>query len=301
MAEDLSHPGARELMLAEALAQVPGYASGEPTIETARLPGGSLNRSYAVRTPAGRFVLRLNPGTDAWLAADRSVERELHRIAAVAGLAPRIVHADERDRWLITEFVAGRLWTEAEFARPDCLARLGDTLHRLHALAAPRAGRFDLLAALDGYARRIQSAEEAAGGALADYLQEAGEAWRISGAADRPAAVLHHDLHGSNLIDGERGLVLIDWECAAVSDPLLDVACVLSYYDGARPHADVLMEHAGLDSVTSLQLAAGVWLFDLHTLFWYRERRLRLAPTQAEIEAERRLAVRVGRRLRKAP
>src|SRR5262249_15852480 len=106
----------------------------------------------------------------------------------------------------------------------------------------------------------------------------------------RPKAVLHHDLHGSNVIDSEPGLILIDWECAVVNDPLLDVACVLSYFDGARAYADVLLAHAGLGSVTNKQLAASVWLFRLHTWFWYRERRMRLDPTAAEIEAEQRLA-----------
>jgi aminoglycoside phosphotransferase (APT) family kinase protein len=285
----------------EALAHVPGCTSGERPLEIVRLPGGSVNRSYAVRSRAGRFVLRLSPGTDAWLAADRSVERRLHGIAAAAGLAPRIIQADAGDRWLITEFVPGPVWTEAEFARPESLGRLGDALRRLHSLDAPSCGRFDLLGALHGYARRINAVEEAAGGELAGYLEKAAEAWQSSGAAARPLAVLHHDLHGSNVIEGEQGLVLIDWECGAVSDPLLDVACVLSYYEGSRAHSEVLLEHAGLRSVTGCQLAAAVWLFDLHTLFWYRERRLRLLPTAAELAAERHLAVRVALGWRQGP
>jgi hypothetical protein len=47
--------------------------------------------------------------------------------------------------------------------------------------------------------------------------------------------------------------------------------------------------------VSARQLAAAVWLFDLHTWFWYRERRARRVPTPAELAAERRLAVAVGR------
>ncbi len=104
---------------------------------------------------------------------------------------------------------------------------------------------------------------------------------------------MHHDLHASNLIEADGGLVLIDWECAAVSDPLLDVACILSYQESARPYASLLLHHTGLGTVTSRQLAAAVWLFDLHTYFWYRERRLRLSPTEVEWEAERRLAARL--------
>jgi len=285
-------------MLAEALAQVPGYEAGNPRMETARLHGGSVNRSYRVNTSAGRFVLRLSPATDAWLTRDRSVERELHGLASVAGIAPRIVHADRRDRWLITEFVAGRTWTNVEFGNRASLQRLGDTLRRLHTLPAPPRGRFGLLGVLEGYVRRIEAGARTAAShqseaMLHHYLDEATVAWRVSGAAGREAAILHHDLHGSNIIDSAGRLLLIDWECAAVSDPLLDVACILSYHEAARPHATLLLEHCGLDEVTPQQLAAAVWLFDLHTYLWYRERRLRLLPTDAELAAEARLAARL--------
>jgi aminoglycoside phosphotransferase (APT) family kinase protein len=223
------------------------------------------------------------------------VERELHGIAAEAGLAPRIRYADPRDRWLITDFIEGSAWTDAHFGRADSLARLGDTLLTLHALPTPAAGRFDLLEALRGYARRLEQVPQSGQAAPAFYVKEAVEAWQLCGAPEREVAILHHDLHGSNLVEGRSGLVLLDWECAVVNDPLLDVACVLSYFDTARPHVHVLLEHAGLESVTERQLAASVWLFDLHSWFWYRERRLRLTPTQAEINAERRLATAVDK------
>jgi thiamine kinase len=292
MVEDLSDPGARDLMLAEALAHVPGYS---PAIETSELPGGSVNRSYEVSTSVGRFVLRLSRGPDAWLTSDRSVERELHRIASGAGIAPRVVHAN--DRWVITEYVPGRLWTEPDFANPDRLADLGDALRRLHQLPAPECGRFDLLEALDRYAERVGAQVRDAADDLSRYLNSAAAAWGISGAAERPLAVLHHDLHGSNIIESGRGLVLIDWECAAVSDPLLDIACILSYHESARPYASLLLRHSGLGEVTSRQLAASVWLFDLHTYLWYRERRMRLSPTEAELEAEHLLSIRLPRTL----
>jgi thiamine kinase len=287
MVEDLSGPAAGGLTLAEALAHVPGYRRNDPSVLLSRLPGGSINRSYGVSTPAGQFVVRVSGSPDAWLASNRSVERRLHGIAAAAGMAPAIV--DGNDRWLITWYVAGRLWNGADFGDAGRLKELGTTLRRLHELAPPDCGRFDLIGALGGYAARA--------GAPAGYLEHATAAWEVSGAPGRALAILHHDLHGSNLIDGPGGLVLIDWECAAVSDPLLDVACLLSYHEPARRHASLLLEHAGLHEITPRQLAASVWLFDLHTYLWYRERRMRLPPTEAELAAESRLAARLPRTL----
>jgi aminoglycoside phosphotransferase (APT) family kinase protein len=302
MAEDLSTPATGDLALdgpapdgpapqglvqAAALAHVPGFSHSRAHITP--LAGGGFNRSYLVRTPAGRFVVRFSPEPDAWLATDRSAERILHGAAAAAGLAPPIVHADPADRWLITEFVEGTPWGDASFARRECLAKLGDTLCALHALAPPAVGRFDLLQALGHYAQRLQlaGAGAPAGFPAGDYLEQAAVAWELSGASDRPVAVLHHDLHGSNLIESPSGrLVLIDWECAVVNDPLLDVACALSYFPSARAHADVLLERSGLAHVTERQLAASVWLFDLHMWLWYRERGTRREPTPAELAAE---------------
>ncbi len=295
MATGIQTPLAGELISAEALAHVPGYVANDPSVEVVRVPGGSVNRTYRVRTASGRFVLRFSPGPDAWLASDRSVERVLHGLAAAAGLAPRIVAADPGDGWLITEFVEGTAWTDASFARADSLATLGDTLRRLHAIAIPQAGRVDLLGALDAYARRLELAPAPGEVPPAEYVERAAAAWLLSGAPERPAAILHHDLHGSNLISGPHGLRLIDWECAVVNDPLLDIACVLSYFEPARAHATVLLERSGLGQVTRRQLAAAVWLFDLHTWFWYRERRMRIQPAAAEIAAEGRLAEAVAR------
>lgn len=289
MAQDLSDPRCRELILAEALPHVPGFG---PSIQPVPIPhpaGSHFNQSFMVPTAAGRFVVRLSPGADAWLAPDRSIERQLHAVAGAAGIAPELIHADPRDRWLITRFVDGTPWMPAQFADPGALMRLGDTLRRLHALAPPAAGHCNLLQTLEGYVRRLESAGAVAPGGLRTQLGQAARRWELSGAAARSPSVLHHDLNASNIIASPAGLVLLDWECAAVGDPLLDVACVLSYYEASRPHASVLLRTCGLERVSAAQLEAAVWLFDLHTWLWYRERRLRVAPRAAELAAEQRL------------
>ncbi len=290
MAEDLPHATAGELTAVGALARVPGYRAGDPSVRTVQLAGGSVNRSFRVTTAGGSFIVRLSSGVDAWLESNRAVEQRLHRIAAAAGLAPRIVAADVNDRWLITEYAEGRLWDSRDFGEPEQLATLARTLGRLHALPAPDTGRFALLEILRNYADRLQGTGLPG---LPGYLQRAAQAWAISGADTRPRAIVHHDLNAANIIERANGLTLIDWECAAVGDPLQDIACILSYYDTAAVHSRLLLEHSGLGHITHAELAASLWLFDLHTYFWYCERRSRLTPTAAELAAERRLAARL--------
>jgi aminoglycoside phosphotransferase (APT) family kinase protein len=290
MVENIPDSTACELMLAEALAHVPGFRPGDPAVEVVALPGGSVNRSYRVSTPEGRFVGRVSSAADAWLASDRSVERELHGVAAAAGLAPRIVHADSRDRWLITEYSAGEIWSGTDFQDPSRLGGLAATLRRLHALRPPEGvRRVDLLAVLQDYVDHTGTGGEEGG----RFVRYAAEAWRVSGAPERPVAIVHHDLIATNIIERAGGPLLIDWECAAVSDPLLDLACILSYYPSAWAHEALLLRDSGLEGVTRRHLAAAAWLFDLHTWLWYRERRLRLLPTDAEVQAEQKLLQRL--------
>ncbi len=295
MAEDLSDPYTRELTLAEAVAHVPGYRPGDPSIQMSRLSGGSVNRSYEVSTPVGRFVVRLSQGPTPGSRADRSVEREIASDCVRSGIAPHIVHANER--WLVTEYVDGQLWTEPDFGNPERLAQLGDTLRRLHDLQPPGCGRFDLLRALAGYAKRVGAEPDSGAGDLAGYLESAAMAWTFCGAAERPLAILHHDLHSSNLIDSARGVVLIDWECAAVSDPLLDVACILSYHESARRMRPCSCGAPGWSESLRASWRRPFGCSTLHTYLWYRERRMRISPTEAERQAEHHLSVRLPRTL----
>ena len=85
--------------------------------------------------------------------------------------------------------------------------------------------------------------------------------------ASAPKALVHNDLHHSNLIGTER-LYLLDWEYAAVTDPLFDLACVLAYYPQATPHADALLDAARLAGIaTPEMLRQATWLYVLRELF----------------------------------
>ena len=61
-----------------------------------------------------------------------------------------------------------------------------------------------------------------------------------------------------------RAALLLDWEYAAVADPLFDLACMLAYYPQAAAHADALLDSsrlAGLGTAEMLRqrLAVRCW------------------------------------------
>lgn len=274
------------------LAHVPGATSGAPP-EVRALTGGLMSRSFLVATSEGRYVLRLGTTYDTLLAIDRRVETAVQRLAAAAQVAPRVVHADVASGLLIAEYVEGRSWSAADFADPGQIDRLGARLAKLQAIdvrATPGLALLDPVALARGYAGRIGAVAPGEQEQLAQLLAESERRSQDSGASDRRPVLAHSDLHGSNLVDGGP-LWLIDWEYAALADPLHDVACVLAYYPQAAPHAARLLAALGLErAATPGALEAAVWLFQLLVFLWYRARRTAVAPTAEELAAERRAA-----------
>jgi thiamine kinase len=286
VAEDLSFASSGRLIPASALAHVPGCETGTRADAIALLRGGTLNASFRVDTRAGQFVLRLNAAESGFLGANHEREAQLQRAAAQSGVAPPLIYADAAHGFMITQFIGGRAWDAADFAQPEKLCWLGARLRVLHGIAAPAVAPFDLGAILRGHCAHLAEAAPAERALLASLLQQ-GEATLALCASDgRKAAIVHNDLHHSNLIEADR-LYFIDWEYAAVADPIFDLACVLAYYPQAQLHAQDLLNAAGLAEEASVAaLGAASSLFVLLSFLWYRRRRLTRAVSAEDLAAE---------------
>lgn len=292
MAEGVSRSRARDVISAEALVHVPGASLSGDDTWAMLLDGGAVNATYRVDTHAGSFVVRSYGSMSGALLADHEREAKLHEAAARAGLAPRLIHLDPQHRFLITEYVAGRMWTEADFAQESQLLRLAELLRKLHAIPPPRVAPFDLGGILQLYFNEIVRAAPEERSRLESLVSHVPDALRACGSEQRPATIMHSDLHHSNLIDGDR-LLLIDWEYAAVTDPLFDLGSVLAYYPQAEPHAALLMEASGLaGQATREMLRHASWLYLLLAYLWHRY--LRTASPDMDRQAEQDLLERLA-------
>jgi hypothetical protein len=77
----------------DVLSRVPGADTAVP-LQVESLTGGLTNRSFRVTTSQGRYVVRLGTAYDSLLAIDRRAETMAQRLAADAGVAPRVIDAD---------------------------------------------------------------------------------------------------------------------------------------------------------------------------------------------------------------
>jgi thiamine kinase len=276
------------------LQHVPGCEDGEAPYSQELIGGGKVNRSFLVRTRRGRFVLRLNENATSDPGIDRTRELALHTAAANAGIAPRVVYADPAHFCLITDYVDGRLWTPHYFTRMRDLRSLGQRLRVLQAVPPPSVARFDPIVAARRYADMIVGSDPDEAGRIQFLLENGVEALRRANSLQRAPCVIHCDLHHGNVLTADR-IYFIDWEYAQVGDPLLDLACVMTYYPRAMAHGELLLEASGLADAgaTPVMLNELTNVFTLLTYLWYRSRRVtRVVPAtdlQLESAALRRL------------
>ena len=293
MAQEPARARAVGLISAEVLAHVPGFAAGGPSRAT-RLAGGTVNASFQVETSAGRFVLRIHDPESKSLGADHEREALLHAAAAAAGLAPALVYVDPGYHFMVMQHVSGAIWAADDFARPDCLRKLGVALHALHSVAPPAVAPFDIGVSLERLYERLVAALPGESAALSGLMDRGRAALLVSAPAQRPKTAVHNDLHHTNLV-GTDPLYLLDWEYGAVSDPLLDLACVLAYYPQALPHSAALLDASRMTELASAEmLTALTWVFMLVSYFWYRLRRLAGPAPAGEVLAEQGLLARLG-------
>lgn len=186
---------------------------------TAGLSGAGV---YRVESAGRSFVLKVaadGEGPSDW-------RRALHvqRLAADAGLAPRVVHVDEGRRAVVTDFVADRSFVS--FYRDPrtheaALALLGRTVRRIHSLPVPPdvSGR-DPREFLAGIWEVLRT-----GFALPGFV---GDSVRRALAEEPPpgarAVLGHNDLNPGNLVYDGEAIVLLDWAAAGPADASYDLA-----------------------------------------------------------------------------
>jgi aminoglycoside phosphotransferase (APT) family kinase protein len=258
----------------DALAQVPGSAMASD-ITAQHLAGGTTNATFRVETGQGVFVIRLHEPYSVDLGIDRRREAVLHAAAAAAGLTSRIVAADPHGRYLVTEFLHGAPWQIRDLEDESCLRQLARTLAELHALPAPAVAPLDVPQLLQRHVAQICAQDAGAADALAPQLARAQDILARQADAGRPACIVHGDLSHANVI----GFVpprLVDWEYAAVGDPLTDLACLVAYYPQLLPYGSMLLSCCGMiGSVGLPALQDLAWVYALLSTLW--NRRLELA------------------------
>jgi aminoglycoside phosphotransferase (APT) family kinase protein len=183
---------------------------------------------YRVEAAGKSFVLKV--ASEAEDDADWRRALHIQRLAANAGLAPRIVHVDEARRAVLTAFVADRSFM-AFFMDPRtheaALTQLGRTVRRIHEIPLPADARMRDPREFLAQVRNGLLAGFALPGFASDAVQRV--LAEVPPASERAFVLGHNDLNPTNLVYDGEAILLLDWATAGPADAFYDLA-VLSVF-----------------------------------------------------------------------
>lgn len=191
------------------------------------LTGGITNQNFTVEDRGRRYVVRV--GNDILVhGVVRANELAASRAAHLAGLSPRVVHAEPGI--LVLDFIEGRTFTPEDVRNTANLERLVDMVRRCHRdipqhLRGP-AAMFWVFHVVRDYAHTLDEGNSRHAPLLPDLLARAAQLEAAVG----PIEVVfgHNDLLAANFIDDGHRLWLLDWEYAGFNSPLFDLGGLAS-------------------------------------------------------------------------
>lgn len=203
--------------LGRALQLLPGWANA-----TCRpLDGGLTNDTWLLERDARKAVLKVDPEPRSIPLNGREFEARIQRSAYAAGLAPKVLFANETV--YLTEYVEGTPWSTEDLFDERKLEQLGAALRQVHAL--PLSGRtFNALEAAHVYLTELHQR----GAADADAESHVATIRALRSPAH--LCCCHNDLVAANIISAATGLSFIDWEYACDNDPFFDLATVIAHH-----------------------------------------------------------------------
>jgi thiamine kinase-like enzyme len=198
-----------------------------PSIHVADAPlirmGGLTNKVYCV----GRHVVRLpGQGTEEYI--NRRNEAVSARVAADAGVAPAVLHADADSGVMVTELVHDAVTMTPDLfrARVGSPARAGVVFHKLHTSGGVFPFRFELFAMIDDYLNVLSTKDVTLPDGYHDVVREAGTIRAVLAKNPAPLAPCHCDPLCENFLDTGTRMWLVDWEYCGMNDPMWDLGDV---------------------------------------------------------------------------
>ena len=201
------------------------------TATTITTIAGGLSGATVHRVEAGgrTFVLKISKrdeSIDSWRA-----RLEILRLAADAGVAPRVIHANEARRAVLNLFVAGKPFVATygdPRTRDQAVGDLGRTLRRVHDIPPPAGADSqdprDVLAATWSGLSETAGIPVFVGDAVRRVLDE------TPPRSARDAVLSHNDVNPGNLVYAEERLMLVDWDAAGRNDPYYDLAAIAVFH-----------------------------------------------------------------------
>jgi len=211
------------------LAQIPDWENGEYS----ELKGGLTNPCWLIELDDRKAVLKIDDAPRGEPFSTRPSEAQVQNRAAEEGLANKVIYVS--DTVLMTEYVAGTIWSAGCLDVDENLDKLASAMKKMHTL--PLTGRtFDAVGASHSYASRIGGgARSAAADKIRDCLAKI-EAMPLP----HNLCCCHNDMVAANIIYMPE-VRFLDWEYACDNDPFFDIATIVAHHQLAPARAEYFL------------------------------------------------------------
>ena len=214
------------------------FGEEEVSLVTRITGGASAAAIFKITVGDSDYVLRIEGPSDNFRNPVRHYA--CLQIAAAAGIAPRLLYADEKNGISVTDFIrtepVGRAKTRKEF-----LGMVAGLVKRLH--ATPLFPRLvDYLDGVDGLIQGCKTTGILPLEEMEDYFESYKELTRVYRAAGSDLVSSHNDLNSGNLLFSGDRLWLVDWESAFAADRYVDVAAAANFLTNDNAEVEVLLE-----------------------------------------------------------
>ena len=218
------------------------------------LKKGMTNRSFLFDVKGDKYIMRI-PGDDAEKVVNHEEEIAVYHALEGLDLADDVIYIDPT-----SGFKVARYLENARVCDPDrvedlqkCMAKL----RQFHSLELQAEHEFDIYKKIDFY----ESLWQGTPSVYRDYEETKAHVQELKAYTDAHAkkkCLTHMDAVPDNFLlardaDGKEQLRLIDWEYAAMQDPVVDIAmfCIYSLYDRQQVERliDIYFENSCQESV----------------------------------------------------
>lgn len=209
---------------AEHIQEIPQLYNDFISVE--RLSGGLCNQTYKVRTKQNMYVLRVNSNQNEYLNLTRRSEVEVMKLANREGFGPAVIAGDQPERYVVTEFIEGRMLSQEDLQDFDIKRIIIERLKKIHCMegSSRQCSPYHLI---HGYIKGAEQLQVKHPEGLSGFLHRVEEITQKR--SDDKAynnKFCHNDSFTCNMIYSNHNLQVIDWELSGIGDVFFDLAII---------------------------------------------------------------------------
>ncbi len=224
----------------EAVLQATSASFGTAEIESAEriTKGASGAGIFKITVDGAEFLLRIEGPPDGF--RDPARQYTCMRIAAEAGVAPRVIYANAVHCVAITDYIRSKP-AQPKRAREESLRAVVAAVKRLHAapLFPPLV---DYMEGVGILMRRCQATGILPKEIFAKYLKIYQELTAVYPRRDVHLVSSHNDLNPGNVLFGNGQAWIVDWEAAFAADQYVDLAALTNFFAESESDKEIILQ-----------------------------------------------------------